>query len=66
MINYHEDPTSVSFSIILTPMLGHIYVHWAQHRVTASSHLPVVTVVVSCRLYTLVYFRIGLVLAAEA
>ena len=27
------DPTSVAFSIILTPMVAHIYVHWAEHRV---------------------------------
>lgn len=27
------DPTSIAFSIILTPMLAHIYVHWAEHRV---------------------------------
>ena len=27
------DPTSIAFSIILTPMLAHIYLHWAEHRV---------------------------------
>ena len=27
------DHTSIAFSIILTPMLAHIYVHWAEHRV---------------------------------
>ena len=27
------DPTSIAFSIILTPLLAHFYVHWAEHRV---------------------------------
>ena len=27
------DPTSIAFSIILTPMLAHVYVHWAERRV---------------------------------
>ena len=27
------DHTSIAFSIILTPMLAHVYAHWAEHRV---------------------------------
>ena len=27
------DPSSIAFSIVLTPMFAYIYVHWAEHRV---------------------------------
>ena len=39
------DHTSIAFSIILTPMLAHVYVHWAEHRVDNATifHMTLVT-----------------------